>query len=93
MKEPRLSDLKVDTKGTRQIRNLVARARKIKITINVDQDSLAILRDRSARTGVPYQRLLNQVLRNALDKKDDDMESRLERLERELNRLKRRLVA
>ena len=39
---------------------------KIKITINIDQDILGILREEAANTGIPYQRLINQLLRKAL---------------------------
>lgn len=92
MREPKLTDLTVDEKSTGQIRVKMAKARKIKITINVDQDSLALLRAKSAQTGIPYQRLLNQLLRRSLQE-DKETESRLDRLEREMKRLKRRSVA
>ena len=92
MKEPRIADLEFDTRGTRQVRKMAARKTAIKITINIDSEALAILRAQSAKTGIPYQRLLNQVLKRAL-RKETETESRLDRLERELNRLKRILVA
>jgi len=44
MREPRISDLEFDPKGTRQVRHRVARKSAIKITINIGADSLAILR-------------------------------------------------
>jgi uncharacterized protein (DUF4415 family) len=71
-------------------RDAAAGMRKIKITINIDQDILAALRAEAARTGVPYQRRINQLLRQALQK-DNEMESRLERLERKFTKLKRKL--
>jgi tRNA(Phe) wybutosine-synthesizing methylase Tyw3 len=71
---------------------MAARKRAIKITINIDSEALAILRAQSAKTGIPYQRLLKQVLKRAL-RKETETESRLDRLEKELNRLKRTLVA
>ena len=92
MKEPRVSDLEIDPKGTERIRKRVAHNKSVKITINVDAESLAVLRKRSAKTGIPYQRLLNRVLKKALQD-DKEMESRLDHLERELNRLKQRLSA
>jgi predicted DNA binding CopG/RHH family protein len=88
MKEPRLKDLVIDDKGTRQIRRKMAIARSVKITINIDKDSLDILRAKAAETGVPYQRLLNQILNRALQN-DTHTESRLDRLEREITRLKK----
>jgi len=92
MRQPKLSDLTVDVKGTRTMRRAVAKSRKVKITINIDEDSLSRLKTRSNKTGVPYQRLLNQVLKEAL-KGEEAMESRLEKLERELERLKRKVAA
>jgi predicted DNA binding CopG/RHH family protein len=88
MKEPTLKDLVIDDKGTRQIRRKMAIARSVKITINIDKDSLDILRAKAAETGVPYQRLLNQILNRALQN-DTQTESRLDRLEKEITRLKK----
>ena len=88
MKEPRLNDLVIDDKGTRQIRRKMAAARSVKITINIDKDSLEILRAKAAETGMPYQRLLNQFLNRALQN-DAQTESRLDRLEKEITRLKK----
>jgi predicted DNA binding CopG/RHH family protein len=88
MKEPRLNDLVVDAKGTQQIRRKMTAARSVKITINIDKDSLDILRAKAAETGMPYQRLLNQFLNRALQN-DAQTESRLDRLEKEITRLKK----
>ncbi len=92
MKEPKLSELAIDDKGTQQIRRKMAASRSIKITINIDKDNLEILRAKAAKTGVPYQRLLNQFLNSALQS-DAQTESRLDRLEREITRLKKKIVA
>ena len=91
MRQPRLSSLTVDAKGTRILRKAAAKSNKIKITINIDEDSLARLKTRSDKTGVPYQRLLNQILKEAL-KGEEAVESRLERLERELAKLKKKVA-
>ena len=88
MKEPRLNDLLIDDKGTQQIRRKMAVARSVKITINIDKGSLDILQTKAAETGVPYQRLLNQFLNRALQN-DVQTESRLDRLEKEVTRLKK----
>jgi hypothetical protein len=66
MKEPKIRDLEIDLKGTPEIRRKMAQGRAVKITINIDADSLAILRTWSARSGTPCQRLLNQLLKRAL---------------------------
>ncbi len=71
MKEPKPPALSTDAGGSG----------KIKVTINIDQDILGILRTEAANTGIPYQRLVNQLLRKAL-RQNSTLESRLERLER-----------
>ena len=78
----------IDYKGTQQIRRKMTAARSVKITINIDKDSLDILRAKAAETGMPYQRLLNQFLNRALQN-DAQTESRLDRLEKEITRLKK----
>ena len=92
MKEPKLSDLGIDQKSTRQIRRRMAASKSVKITINIDKESLDNLRAKAAETGVPYQRLINRLLSRAL-RKDQESESRLTRLEKEVNKLKRKIVA
>ena len=92
MKEPRLTDLEVDEKATRQIRQKMAKAKSVKITINIDKDNMDVLRIKAADTGIPYQRLLNQYLKKALQS-EAETESRLDRLEKEVNRLKNKIVA
>jgi predicted DNA binding CopG/RHH family protein len=88
LKEPRLGDLGIDDKGTQQIRRKMTAARSVKITINIDKDSLDILRAKASATGMPYQGLLNQFLNRALQN-DAQTESRLDRLEKEITRLKK----
>ncbi len=88
MKEPRLNELAINDKGTQQIRRKMAAARSVKITINIDRGNLDILRAKAAKTGVPYQRLLNKFLNRALQN-DVRTESRLDRLEKEVTRLKK----
>ena len=92
MKQPKLSDLRIDHSGTKRIRADAAKGKKIKITINIDQDSLNELRKISGKTGTPYQKLLNQVLKEGLNKRDES-ESRLDLIERELKKLKKMIAA
>ena len=92
MKQPRLSDLKIDTKGTKSMRKMMTKTKKIKITVNVDEDLLAELRKMAEATGTPYQSLLNKVLKDAVMVKKDEG-SRLDRLEREVERLKKKISA
>jgi hypothetical protein len=64
----------------------------VKITINVNADSLAKLKALSADSGVPYQRLLNSLLKERLSK-TDTVHARLDRIEKELVRVKKTLAA
>ncbi len=92
MKQPKLNELVIDRRGTKEIRSKMKRSKKIKITINVDEDSLVLLRKMSGETGAPYQKLLNQILKEGLSKRTE-AESRLDRIEKELKRIKRELAA
>ena len=91
MKQPKLANLKPNKSETDAIRKAAARA-SVKITINIDAESFAQLRRMAEKTGVPYQRLLNNLLRKSLVA-ERNAESRLDRLEREVQRLKKKLVA
>lgn len=92
MKQPKMTNLRIDAAGTKKLRSAMKQASSIKITINIDTDSLAALRATAQKTGVPYQRLLNQILKEGLAGKASN-EDRLTRIERELTRLKKKLVA
>lgn len=92
MRQPKLSDVKIDSKGTKDLRAKFTKNKKIKITINVDEESLALLRKMSDKTGTPYQRLLNQILKAGLNTRTHD-DSRLERIEKEIELLKRQIAA
>lgn len=92
MKQPKLSDLKIDTQGTKAIRKMLAKSKKIKITINVDEDLLLELKQMAKETGTPYQALLNRILRNGMASKKDEG-SRIDRLEREVERIKKKISA
>lgn len=93
MKQPRLKDVVIDAKGTDRMRSRIAKAKKLKITINIDEDLIAALRLRSEKTGVPYQNLLNRVLRSALASKRSDDSSRIDRLEKEVATLRKKISA
>jgi predicted DNA binding CopG/RHH family protein len=91
MKQPKLNNLVIDRKGTNRMRAKMAKTKKVKITINVDEDSLESLKDMALETGVPYQKLLNRVLREGLSQRGSS-ESRLERIEKELEKLKKKVA-
>lgn len=92
MKKPKLNNLKQDTDETRNIHAVKHHNKSIKITINIDSDSLQQLREMAGQTGIPYQRLLNRYLQSGLEQ-NISMESRLKRIEKEIERLKKGLAA
>ncbi len=92
MKQPKLSDLRIDTKGTKLMREKMAKVKKIKITINIDEDVLESVRGRADESGIPYQSLLNRLLRDAVEKVSEN-NSRLKKLEREVQALKKKVLA
>jgi predicted DNA binding CopG/RHH family protein len=92
MKKPKLSDLRIDAKGTKAMREKMAKAKKIKITINIDEDVLESVRGKADESGIPYQSLLNRLLRDAVEKTSEN-DSRLEKLEREVQALKKKVSA
>lgn len=92
MKKPEIKNLIRDPRETRRIKEAVKKYRGIKITVNIDADSLEQLRVVSGETGVPYQRLLNKYLREGLSRRDT-LETRLQKLEKELEQLKKRVAA
>ena len=92
MKQPKINDLVIDRAGTKAVLAQLKRAKTIKITINIDHDSLALLQKGSRGSRVSYQQLVNQVLIAGIGKKPQ-ADSRLDRIERELKKLKRRIAA
>jgi predicted DNA binding CopG/RHH family protein len=92
MREPKLSDVRIDWKGTHEMRARMKKVKKVKVTINIDEDSLDALRELSEDSGVPYQKLLNRVLKDGLFRRSV-AESRLDRLEKEVAKIKKKLAA
>ncbi len=92
MKQPKIRDLKVGKKETKVIRKMMAKPKKVKITINVDEDLLTDIREMAEVQGTPYQTLLNKVLKDAVNSKMEEG-SRLDKLEREIERLKKKISA
>ena len=81
-----------DNAETRKIRSSMRKIQAVKITINIDSESLLQLRALADQTGIPYQRLLNKLLKDGLGK-TAATESRLEKIEKELERLKNKFAA
>ncbi len=92
MKQPKMSNVKLDKKGTKTTRKAMAKSKKIKITINFDADVIEQVKTISDETGTPYQTLLNKILKEALIQKNSEI-NRLDRLENEIKKLKRKIAA
>lgn len=92
MKQPKLADLKYNEAGTQRIRDAIKKTTKIKVTINIDEESLIALKKKASKSGASYQKLLNSILREGLSH-HSDTDSRLERIEKELEKIKRKIVA
>lgn len=88
MKKPRNKDLVYDPVGTSFIRSIAKNSKKIKITLLIDEDSVIELKKRAAQTGAKYQTLLNKILKDNLISSKDDTKSRLEKIEKEIEKLK-----
>ncbi|MDD1444116.1 hypothetical protein MEO93_28010 [Dolichospermum sp. ST_sed3] len=71
---------------------MAAKTSKVKITINIDLENIEALKALALKSGASYQKLLNQILADGLSKKSVS-ESRLDRIEKELARLRKKLAA
>ncbi len=89
MRQPNYKNLKVNKAGTEAMRRMAAHSKSVKITINVDQESLTKLKRMSETTGTPYQRLLNRILKTGLGH-ETTLESRVGHLEDEIKKLKQK---
>lgn len=91
MKQPSLKSLKKNEAKTSRIKASMSKNKQIKITINIDESSIKTLKKKSGKSGVPYQRLLNQYLKEAIDGKAE-RDNRLEKLEKEVEKLKAKIA-
>lgn len=80
MREPNPKNLKFDEAETKYIRQLAASKERKKITINLDGGVLDFLKKEALNTGVPYQKLLNVLLIEAIDQRKK-APSRLDKIE------------
>lgn len=90
MKQPKMTDLKLDTAGTLQMRRKMKSSKKIKITINLDADILTLIKHNASNIGAPYQTYLNHFLREHLLKMSSES-TRLKKIEREIALIKKQL--
>ncbi len=92
MKAPKAKNLRKNERETARIRASARSTPTVKITVNIEAETLGQLRAMAEASGVPYQRLLNKLLRESLGQAVTT-QSRLDRLEREVALLKRKLAA
>ena len=92
MKQPNLSHLRIDRVATNKVRAALSKKNKVTITVNLDTDSLKALKTLSNKPGIPYQRILNTVLTTNVTQQES-IQSRLNRLEQELRKIKRHVAA
>lgn len=90
MRQPKMSEVKFNKKATSAMRKK-ALTKKVKITINFDDDILYEVKSLAQDIGTPYQTLLNKMLRDSLKTKKSQ-EGRLARLEKEVKALKRKVA-
>lgn len=76
----------------KKIRTALSKKNRVTITVNLDTESLKALQTLSKESRIPYQRLLNTVLTSNLTQQES-IQSRLDRLEQELRKIKRRVAA
>ena len=84
-----MKNVKLDKEGTKAIREAMKGDRKVKITINVDAKTLESLKNMATKSGASYQKLLNQILKEGLHQYSD-VETRLSRIEKEIDRMKKK---
>jgi len=70
----------------------MAQNKSVKITINIEAETLAKLKAMADESGVPYQRLLNKTLIEGLAGKST-LESRVKQMEKEIKALKKQIAA
>jgi len=92
MKKPNQKNLKINKAKTEQIRSAMAKSKSVKITLNIEADTLSKLKEMAEESGVPYQRLLNRTLSDGLAG-ETTLESRIKRMEKEIENLKKQIAA
>ena len=96
MKEPKLKSLHIDKKGTEEMHLRAKRLPKVKITINIDKEIIDQLREKAIESGVPYQTLLNKMLKDSFQSENHgslQTEKRISRLEKEIAKIKKHIAA
>jgi predicted DNA binding CopG/RHH family protein len=92
MKPPSLRQLKIDRTGTKNIRTALWKKRQVTITVHLNPADLRAAKSHSKKAEIPYQRLFSTLLATSA-RQQESMQARLNRLEQELRKIKRRIAA
>lgn len=92
MKKPNPKNLRENKSETARLRAKANTAKKVKITINIEAETLTRYRKIAEDTGIPYQRLINRKLMENLEE-EESIHERLTKVEKELRALKKKLSA
>jgi hypothetical protein len=90
MKQPKINAIEIDLAGTKDLRAKLRKTKNIKLTIKIDSGSFDSLSKFRGKKLPSYYQIIGQLLKTKLD---DTAVSRLNRVERELKKLKRQIAA
>ncbi len=90
MKQPKLTDLKIDKIGTKIFRQKISKNKDIKIIINFDSNMLH--KSTKISEGISKNYFLANLIANIIDKQKNEDE-KLKCLENEIESLKKKLAA
>lgn len=94
MKKPKLKNLRLNIPVSKQIHSSMLKRKSVKITINIDAEILRKLKSEAEKSGVPYQRLINRTLKeSSLHSLESNTNLRLEKLEKDIQLIKKKLIA
>lgn len=92
MKKINFKKLAYNQEMTDKIRQRARNTKKVKITFNLDADTLKSLKILAELNGGSYQKLMNKILTDAISNKSKQ-EDRLDYLEKEFEKIKKKLSA
>lgn len=93
MKQPTIRNMRLNRSATDEIRRRALKVSKVRITINLDSDVLGSLRAIAEQKGIPYQTYINRILRELGSKRSVEDADRLEKLEKQVAAIKKKLAA
>ena len=92
MKQPKSNEISLDVKETQKLRSKIQKSPKIKITINIDETILSAVKLQASKTGIPYQKLVNRLLAESLNRRSNESD-RIDKIEEEIKKMKKQISA